>query len=99
MKKNYESVIECIRKRVENSGLTLKVYKEYGEIQLAYNATHNIPLFGDVLGILSCFFTNPPEIIKIQQSFGFTEIYLTDGEFQSGKVDKNLLNMFLPNKK
>lgn len=97
MKKNYESVIECIRKRVENSGLTLNVYDDDDEIQLSYDAT-TIPLYGDVLGILSCFFTNPYELIKIQYSFGFTEIYLTDGEFKSGKIDKRMLSLFLPKK-
>ena len=99
MKKNFMEVVKVLRERVANSGLELNVY-DYGyyDIQVSFDATDNIPLYGDVLGILTCFFKNPNEIIHVNYGFGFTEIYLSDGKWKSGYIAKRDVNLFLPKK-
>ncbi len=99
MEKKLNVVIECLKERVANSGLELNVYDEdEWDVQVSFNETHNIPLYGDVLGILTCFFQNPYEIIHVNYGFGFTEIYLSDGEWKRGYVAKRDVNLFLPKK-
>ena len=99
MEKKLNFVIECLRERVANSGLNLNVYDEdETDVQVSFNETNNIPLYGDVLGILTCFFTNPHDIIKIERSWGFTEIYLSDGKWKS-EISKKEVNLFLPKKR
>ena len=95
MKKNLENVIKVLKIR-ENENVKLSVYDENeNDIQVSFNST-SVPLVSDVMGILRCFFTNANEIVNVNRSWGFTEVYLSDGNFSKGKVDTDLLSMFVP---
>lgn len=95
MKKSLENVIKVLKLR-ENENTKLSVYDEDKyDIQASFNST-SVPLVGDVMGILGCFFTNVHSIVKVDSFWGFTEIYLSDGNFTDEKVDTHLLSMFIP---
>lgn len=94
IKKNIQSVIKVLSARANN--VKMSVYDEdSSDIQVSFNST-SVPLVGDIQGILGCFFNNPYEMIHIDHSWGFTEIYLSDGVFSKGKVDTKLLSLFVP---
>ena len=95
MEKNLENVIKVLKMR-ENENVKLSVYDENEyDIQVSFNGT-SVPLVSDIRGILGCFFTNVYSIVHVENSWGFTEIYLSDGNFSKGKVDMDNLSMFLP---
>jgi hypothetical protein len=95
IKKNLESVIKVLSLRA-NENVQMSVYDEDEyDIQVSFNST-SVPLVNDLRGILCCFFSNAYEIIRVEEFFGFTEIYLSDGKLSKGKVNTKVLQMFLP---
>lgn len=98
MKKTIENVIQVLSLR-ENENCKFNIYdKDVTDIQVAFENT-SIPLVYDVRGILSCFFTNAQQITHIDNFFGFTEIFLSYGNFIKGKVDLEMLKLYIPNNK
>ena len=101
MKRTIENCIECLKVRVANSGLELRVCDdEPWDIQAYFIGIDNVPLISDVIGILSCFFNNAWGITHKQYIVDAFEIYLSDGEMGRRKtVDTKLLQMFIPSNK
>ena len=95
MKKTIENVIKVLSLRA-NEDCKFNIYDEDEyDIQVAFEST-SVPLVYDVRTILSAFFSNAYEIMHTDEFFGFTEIYLSDGEFKKGKVDMTTLEFCIP---
>ena len=98
MKKTIENVIKVLALR-ENENCKFNIYDEdVTDIKVVFEDT-SIPLVYDVRGILSCFFTNAYKITFIDNFFDFTEILLSYGNFIKGKVDLEMLKLYIPNNK
>ena len=95
MEKNIKNVIKCLATRVEKSGLNLSVYDDdESDIQVSFFETNNIPLISDVRCILSAFFKNSTEVIHVDYAWGFTEIFLSDGDFIDDDVSDFDLELY-----
>jgi len=98
MKKDINNVIKVLGIRAASGGYEFNVYDEdKNDIQVSFSGT-SVPLVSDIRGILSCFFQNAYQIVNVNEFFGFTEIFLSDGHFLDKRknVDLQSLKMYLP---
>ena len=97
MKKNINNVIKVLAIRAARD-YVFNVYDEdENDIQVSFDGT-SVPLVADIRGILSCFYQNAYQIVHVNEFFGFTEIFLSDGHFLDKRknVDLQSLEMYLP---
>lgn len=93
MKRSIENCIKVLKLRFAD----LNVYDEYGDIQVSVNSV-SVPSVGDFKAIVGCFFDNAYGIVNVNNSWGFTEAYLSDGYIADKRkgVDIGLVSMFVP---
>lgn len=92
---SIENVAKALTARASNSNHKSMLYDEDKlDIQFSIFDT-SVPLVCDVKGILSAFYENAGNIIDVDYGWGYTAIYLSEGEPKEN-VDMECLSMYLP---
>ncbi len=92
---SIENVAKALTARASNSNHKSVLYDEdKSDIQFSIFDT-SVPLVCDVKGILSAFYENANSIIDVDYGWGYTAIYLSEGEPKEN-VDMECLSMYLP---
>ncbi len=92
IKKTIKNLIKALELRATTTQVDFNLYDEdEDDIQCSFSDT-SVPLVADVRGIVGCFCNNVNEIVHVDNGWGFTEIYLSDGDYHP-KQNVNLAEL------
>jgi hypothetical protein len=107
MKANLKNLVEVLKMRFDGK-VKMKVFvnqevadnvddvdlkNDYVEIGIFDDS---VPSISDARTIINCFFTNGYSITHVDSSWGFMEVFVSEGKFIRKKVDIAMLKMALP---
>jgi len=107
MKANLENLVKALRARFDKTNIDMHVYKNdeeidnvadvnlyYDDVQIGI-MNNDVPTIADVQTIARCFFSNPLQVIHVDHSWGFIDLFVSSGTFNKN-VDMENLKMALP---
>lgn len=93
MKPNRKNLVKALSKLVEirnkNNGTNLRFAYYEEDDQIGIFGDTSVPMVADVRMIAECFFQNPYSVVNVEQSWGFIELYISDGTFNVGMSETN----------
>ena len=107
MKANLKNLVDVLKMRFDGK-VEMKVYCNDEEIEdvEGINPKENdvqigifddsVPTISDARTIINCFFTNGYGITHVDSSWGFMEVFVSEGKFVRKNIDIDMLKMALP---
>ena len=101
MKPNVKNLVATLTKLVDvrnnlnGTNITINFYEE--DMQIGIFGNTSVPMVADVRMVAECFFTNPSQVVNVNNTFGFIELFVCDGNFKKSMndVDKYTLSMLV----